>query len=246
MGSVPSLNEFQNHLDSILFSKEKDKFIGKIEEELVKPEPDPERVKKILNSLSSETQSGVVAKLAKLLPFAQKYIYSLFGVEKYTNIALLDEKVCERCLDMDERAFPVKDMTPGKNAPSFHPYCRCFTVPFEEDDSEKVDFQGRPVTKNNASFDPYAVDGKGRTNIQRMKEGKAPIGYDGKSVELHHLDQTNDGPLAEMEFSDHRPYYSALHSNTGQSPSLINRSQAGTFRRSYWKWRAKDFEEGEN
>ena len=74
MGSVPSLNEFQNHLDSILFSKEKDKFIGKIEEELVKPEADPERIKKILDSLSSEMRAGVVAKLSMLLPFAQKYI----------------------------------------------------------------------------------------------------------------------------------------------------------------------------
>ena len=74
MGNVPSLNKFQNHLDSILFSEEKDKFIGKIEEELVKSESDPERVKKILNSLSSEMQSGAVAKLSMLLPFAQKYI----------------------------------------------------------------------------------------------------------------------------------------------------------------------------
>ncbi len=42
------------------------------------------------------------------------------------------------------------------------------------------------------------------TNIDRMKARRAPIGYDGKSVELHHLNQTPDGPLAEMSHEFHK------------------------------------------
>lgn len=38
----------------------------------------------------------------------------------------------------------------------------------------------------------------GRTNIQRMKQGLAPLGADGKSVNLQHMIQTNESAMAEV------------------------------------------------
>jgi hypothetical protein len=74
-----------------------------------------------------------------------------------------------------------------------------------------------------------------------MQEGKSPIGYDGKTVVIHHVDQTNDGPVTEILMSEHQAKYSELHMNTGQSSSLIDRNAFNLWKKSYWMWRAEDF-----
>ena len=106
-------------------------------------------------------------------------------------------------------------------------------------DANKVEFKGKTVTQNNNLFDPNAVDDKGRTNVQRMEKGLAPIGHDGKSVNVHHIGQTNTGPLQEMSQTNHQQ--PGLHQNTGQSPSQIDRNAFNQWRTDYWKWRASDF-----
>jgi hypothetical protein len=105
----------------------------------------------------------------------------------------------------------------------------------------KLEFKGKTVTKDNSLFDPNRVDSKGRTNIQRMEKGLAPEGYDGKPVNIHHIDQTNNGPVMEISGSSHQQGYSNLHQNTGQAPSQINRTDFNAWRTDYWKWRANDF-----
>ena len=42
------------------------------------------------------------------------------------------------------------------------------------------------------------------SDLERMKTGKAPIGPDGKPMELHHRDGTPNGPLDPMTMTDHR------------------------------------------
>ena len=49
--------------------------------------------------------------------------------------------------------------------------------------------------KNDRLFDPKLLDSKQRSNIDRMKIGRAPIGKDGKPINLHHLNQKNSGGL---------------------------------------------------
>ena len=43
------------------------------------------------------------------------------------------------------------------------------------------------------------------TNLERMKNGKAPIGFDGKSVELHHIKGFKNDPysIVQIQRSDH-------------------------------------------
>jgi hypothetical protein len=74
-----------------------------------------------------------------------------------------------------------------------------------------------------------------------MKAGLAPIGKDGKSIELHHLLQTNDSSIAEMTNTFHKSNHSAIHINPNTIPSGINRSEFGTWKSNYWKHRANDF-----
>ncbi len=58
-------------------------------------------------------------------------------------------------------------------------------------------------------IDPFSVDEFGRTNLQRMENGLAPLDATGKSFQLHHIGQESDGTLAILTSSEHEN--SALH-----------------------------------
>ena len=103
-----------------------------------------------------------------------------------------------------------------------------------------ADVNGKTVTMDDGIFDPNFTDKQGRTNIERMKQGLAPIGNDGKSVNIHHIDQTNDGPVMEIMATEHQKNYRLLHTNTGKYSSRINRKEFDKWRREYWKWRSNN------
>ena len=113
---------------------------------------------------------------------------------------------------------------------------QCKTV----DSKKLVDVFGKTVTMDNITFDPNFVDKQGRTNVQRMEQGLAPIGRDGKSVNIHHIDQTNSGPVMEITATEHQQNYSNLHTNIGQEPSQIDRNAFSSWRKEYWQWRSKN------
>ena len=48
------------------------------------------------------------------------------------------------------------------------------------------------------------VDEKGRTNRERVERGLSPLAKDGQVVELHHIGQHADSPLAELTAKEHR------------------------------------------
>lgn len=101
-----------------------------------------------------------------------------------------------------------------------------------------MQYRGTSFYCNNQAFDPMAVDEKGRTNIQRMEGGIAPLGYDGQSVELHHMIQLESGGIMEVPGSQHKKGHSVLHINTSDIPSGINRPGFDVLRAAYWKKRA--------
>lgn len=56
-------------------------------------------------------------------------------------------------------------------------------------------------------YEPYRVDIVDKYSAEdliRMKSGRAPIGSDGKPMELHHEDGSNDSQLVPMTMTDHR------------------------------------------
>ena len=52
-------------------------------------------------------------------------------------------------------------------------------------------------------IDLTRVDAKGRTNLERMRQGLAPQDSNGVSYELHHIGQKKDGTLAILTQSEH-------------------------------------------
>lgn len=82
-------------------------------------------------------------------------------------------------------------------------------------------------------------DSMGRTNKQRMEEGLAPLTKDGKVVELHHIGQKPDSPLAELTMEEHRGRGNdtILHDKTKDSE--IDRNKFNGEKEEYWKNRAE-------
>ncbi len=107
--------------------------------------------------------------------------------------------------------------------------------------SKEIVYEGVTVIQDTKLIDPNLIDDLGRTNLDRMKEGLAPIGSDGKSLNLHHVDQTMTGPIQEMTSTFHSQNYKLLHQNTGQLPSQINRAEFNKWRGGYWQNRFLDF-----
>jgi len=78
-----------------------------------------------------------------------------------------------------------------------------------------------------------------------MQAGLAPIGPDGKSINLHHMLQSADSPLAELTTTFHQQNSRAIHINPSTMPSWRQSPGAdaafNAFRRDYWIMRANDF-----
>ncbi|MET4862698.1 HNH/ENDO VII family nuclease [Morganella morganii] len=119
---------------------------------------------------------------------------------------------------------------------------------------------GRKVYKNTIDVIPDApsyvhpsvhpsIKGKiddGWTNLDLMKNGYAPIGPDGKQINLHHVIGKEPGPMVELVATTHKDYHKPLHGliengNSFRNTPTLDR-QYNKYRRDYWKLRAKDFE----
>ncbi|MEL6413020.1 MAG: HNH/ENDO VII family nuclease, partial [Bacteroidota bacterium] len=112
--------------------------------------------------------------------------------------------------------------------------------------TKQTTFKNVTVYQRNDIFDPkrvstWSVNGKiiEGTNLQRMAAGRAPIGIDGKPINLHHMLQSEKvGGIAEMTQTFHKANHTTIHINPSTIPSGINRDQFETWRISYWKNRA--------
>jgi uncharacterized protein YukE len=107
--------------------------------------------------------------------------------------------------------------------------------------NRETEFDGHRVYQRDDLIDPGRVDPKGRTNMERMERGLAPLGPDGKPVNLHHTTQRDDGALAEVSQTFHSKNHGVIHINPNTIPSGIDRRAFDDLRERYWMHRADDF-----
>lgn len=109
----------------------------------------------------------------------------------------------------------------------------------------KVDNVPRDISRTvyqKTDIDWRLKDAKGRTNLERAKSGNAPIGPDGKEIELHHFTQDEPGVMIEMLYSDHNLYKKELHGlipdgkGSFRNDDILEKQYAN-FRDRYWRWR---------
>lgn len=111
---------------------------------------------------------------------------------------------------------------------------------------EEKDVNGKKaLTRPDNEIDLNQKDGDGITNRERMERGRPPVTKDGEELELHHIGQKQDSPLAELTKEEHRGVGNdtILHDKTKESE--INRSEFAKERQEYWKNRLENMEQGE-
>ena len=86
-----------------------------------------------------------------------------------------------------------------------------------------------------------------RTNLERTQKGEAPILENGERVELHHIGQNPDSPLAELTVSEHRrgQQNKLLHTSTNVASKIDRHDFAIKIKRPYWRARAREYLENE-
>lgn len=81
----------------------------------------------------------------------------------------------------------------------------------------------------------------GQTNLERAESGRAPLDPEGRPYQLHHVQQKDDGQLAELTEDEHqgRENDRILHDKAG--PSEIHRKKFDEeIRPDHWRARAED------
>ncbi|MBS5222087.1 MAG: HNH/ENDO VII family nuclease [Streptococcus parasanguinis] len=108
---------------------------------------------------------------------------------------------------------------------------------YKDSNLVEKDVNGRPCFQR-TDIDYNAKDDFGKTNKERKLDGKAPLA-DGKPVELHHIGQRQDSPLAELTFNEHKSNFSSLH----EVPPQLSQIDRGEFRKEkaeYWRMRGEE------
>ncbi len=102
---------------------------------------------------------------------------------------------------------------------------------------QEVDINGRKCLVR-TDIDWEQKDSMGRTNKERAEAGLSPINQNGDTIELHHIGQKTDNPLAELTPDEHRSKenYSILHDTRKESE--IDRNAFNNERIEHWKERA--------
>lgn len=112
---------------------------------------------------------------------------------------------------------------------------------YKDEELEEGIVNDRTVLKDN-SIDPDLVDAKGRTNLERMEKGLAPLDENGRPYNLHHIGQNSDSPLAELKDGVHKSKDSILHDKS--KPSEVHGSNSSVNwdkeRCEHWKARAEE------
>lgn len=87
-------------------------------------------------------------------------------------------------------------------------------------------------------IDMKEQDPMGRSNEARMEKGLAPL-KDGKPIELHHIGQKNDSPLAELTGKEHRQDGNDTILHDKKKESEIDRNEFNKERAEHWSERGK-------
>lgn len=108
---------------------------------------------------------------------------------------------------------------------------------------ENADLEPAEVNDRDAlikkDIDLNQEDDFGRTNLERMEQGLAPLDKDGNPIELHHVGQKMDSPLAELTRDEHRGKGNDTVLHNKQKESEINREDFAKERAEHWKSRAE-------
>lgn len=107
---------------------------------------------------------------------------------------------------------------------------------YEKADLKSVESDGKCCLIR-SDIDLDQEDEDGISNRQRMERGRPPITKDGQEVELHHIGQKQDSPLAELTMEEHRGTGNDTILHDKAKESEIDRVAFAKERKDHWKSR---------
>lgn len=119
-------NELQNDLEKLLLQS---LITGKHPKELAK------QLQSKYDVSRHQAETLMVTEVTRVQIDAQKESYRRNGTEKYIYMA--EDKACPICLALEKKAekgINIYNMNPGTNAPPMHPWCKCTTAPYVDED----------------------------------------------------------------------------------------------------------------
>lgn len=72
-------------------------------------------------------------------------------------------------------------------------------------------------------------------NLAKMAQGKAPLGVDGKSVNLHHIGRRHSSSLATLTDTFHRQHSNKIHNLDPPVGQKVNRGKFKSEKRKVWQ-----------
>ncbi len=119
----------------------KTKLINTLDQELSRmvllgetPNKAIKNIKEAMNSSLHSAKRLILTEQAYFTSEAQKKTFNDLDVERFEVLSSMDMKVCPICAGKDKSVKPMKEFHIGITAPPFHPFCRCVTAPFFDDE----------------------------------------------------------------------------------------------------------------
>ncbi len=184
--------------------------------------------------------------------------FSVEGTTGLSRLELLARDTPDKCLNVEELDRPLA-VTQESRAElpevSDKTRTRLEKKGWTSEILDSINSEAEATIYENSALEPGRINGKdvllrtdidydmkdifGRTNLERMNLGLAPLDNDQKPVELHHIGQKQDSPLAELSRDEHRGKGNdnVLHNKLKESE--IDRDDFGTERQDHWKARAE-------
>ncbi|WP_163116733.1 LXG family T7SS effector ribonuclease toxin YobL [Bacillus subtilis] len=202
---------------------------------------------KVINKASQVGKKIKDVKIPDLLPYNPKYDFAMAGGVPYNVVdsqSLKNELLtnAKKIPDGTRKPFTGQKISPPwLNKEKYEAY--------EIKGKVKAKGKVKDVSRRVYTMKDIDINQKtefGVTNLQLMKNGNAPYAKDGTQINLHHLIQEEPGPMLEIPNSLHTKYSDVIHQLKSDGESFRNdkvlKAQYESFRKRYWKWRAKQFE----
>ena len=109
---------------------------------------------------------------------------------------------------------------------------------YKKADLEEKEINGKKCLVRK-DIDLEQKDSMGRTNSERMEKGLPPLDKNGRPIELHHIGQKPNSPLAELTTSEHRGKGNDTVLHDKKKESEIDRDKFAEERSEHWKNRSE-------
>ena len=182
-------------------------------------------IRKAMDVSQKTARRLVLTEQAYFTSVAQQDAYGELDVEEYEFVSIFDFKTCDECGDLNGQHFPVTEMHVGVNAPPMHPYCRCTTCPYFNDEftvndkrtaknEETGEWYEVPSDMSYREWKSAFVDGVWSNDLKEIEKST-------RSTEEHNFDLTFD-----RKSKEYRQKYIDLDESEAVTHSMINDTSA--------------------